>query len=233
MFIHEKTGRQFDTLEVLAVAYAAQRINKGYLKFTSYDYHRNILHNRANKEIVKNHFASWKNPKDENPDKITILESDTAQASNVRNHFKKYTFGVLANNLNEFQQDLFIAVSADQVSATQLGILAYVPEMIEREKTENNLKRTVKNDFVDSKHIGAIGDKFEGICKLIAKQYHTGYERFIYTAAYEGNILGFFCKFEFQEGDLKLINGKVKDLIYNKKLKVNETRLNYVKVRNA
>ena len=69
MFIHEKTGRQFDTLEVLAVAYAAQRINKGYLKFTSYDYHKNILHNRANKEIVKNHFASWRNPKDENLDR--------------------------------------------------------------------------------------------------------------------------------------------------------------------
>ena len=38
-----KQGQMFNTLEVLAVAYAAQRINKGYVKFGSFDYHKNIF----------------------------------------------------------------------------------------------------------------------------------------------------------------------------------------------
>lgn len=235
--IDKKTGRQFNTLDVLAVAYAAQRINKGYIKFGSYDYHKNIILSKANKEIVKEHFdcfhGSFRRPEDKNYAKVTVLDEDKQAANDARSHFRKYTFGVLANNLNEFQQDLFNAVSADQVSATQLGILAYVPEMVKREKAETSLKNTVKTHFQDSKFLGGIGDKFNGQCTIIAKQYHTAYERFIYTAESNGDILSFFCKYELTEGDVKHINGKIKALVQNKKFKVNETRLNYVRVTNG
>ena len=228
-----RQGKMFNTLEVLAVAYAAHRINKGYIKFGSFDYHKNIVISRANKEIVKEHFVSWRKSGEDNLHRIQVLDSDKAQAANVRNHFKKYTLGLLGNSLNDFQQDLFQAVSADEVSSSELGILAYVPEMITREQTESNLKKVIKTDFADSQHIGAVGDKFQGECKIIAKHFHSMYERYIYTVVNQGNVLGFFCKFEFKEGENKIVNGKIKDLVYNTKLKVNETRLNYVKVTSV
>ena len=43
-----RQGKMFNTLEVLAVAYAAHRINKGYIKFGSFDYHKNVILSRAN-----------------------------------------------------------------------------------------------------------------------------------------------------------------------------------------
>lgn len=229
-------GKMFNTLEVLAVAYAAQRINKGYVKFGSYDYHKNIVLSKANKEIVKEHFdcfhGAWRRSEHGINAKISVLDEDKHAADNARAHFKKYTIGLLGNTLNDFQKDLFAAVSAEEVSSTELGILAYVPEMIKREQADSQLKKTVKNHFANSEFAGAIGDKFDGLCTIISKQFHTGYERYIYTVENNGNILSFFCKFEFAEGAKKHISGKIKALVQNKKYKVNETRLNYVKVLN-
>lgn len=232
-----KNEKKFNTLDVLAVAYAAQRINKGYVKFGSYDYHKNIILSKANKEIVKEHFdcfhSSWRRQEDKIRAQVNVLDEDKQAADNARSHFKKYTLGLLGNSLNDFQKDLFTAVSADEVTASQLGILAYVPEMVKREKAETSLKKTVKNHFQDSKFLGEIGDKFDGSCTIISKQYHTAYERFIYTAESSGDILSFFCKYELAEGDVKHISGKIKALVQNKKFKVNETRLNYVRVTNG
>ena len=232
-----KQGQMFNTLEVLAVAYAAQRINKGYVKFGSYDYHKNIILSKANKEIVKEHFncfhSSWHRQDDKIRAQVNVLDEDKQAADTARAHFKKYTLGLLGNKLNDFQKDLFSAVSADEVSATQLGILAYVPEMVKREQAESTLKKTVKTQYRDSEFVGAIGDSYEGICTIIGKQYHSAYEKFIYTVENKGNVLSFFCKFDFAEGAQKQVKGKIKALVQNKKFNVNETRLNYVKVYSA
>ena len=230
--ISSKKSKMYNTLEVLAVAYAAHRINKGYIKFGSYDYHKNIVINKANKEIVKDHFWNYKGD-EALMHKVTITDEDRENASNARAHFKKYTLGLLGNTLNEFQQDLFAAVTAEEVSSSQLGIIAYVPEMVKREQAESALKKTVKQEFRESKHVGARGETFEGICRILSKQWFSSFERWGYTVESEGNLLSFFNKFEFQEGETRLVKGKIKDLVNNKKFKVDETRLNYVRLFNV
>lgn len=223
-------AKMFNTLEVLAVAYAAYRINNGYLKFETYDYHKNIIEKYSNKDYVKGYYN--KSVFKHIPI-IEITDADREHAAKARSHFNKYTIGILGNSLTDFQQDLFSAVTADEVSFSQLGVLAYVPEMIVREQRESALKKTLKQDFKESKHVGARGETFEGVCRILSKQWFNSFERWGYTVESDGNLLSFFNKFEFQEGETRLIKGKIKDLVNNKKFKVNETRLNYVKLFNV
>ena len=50
----------YNTLEVLAVAYAAYRMNQGYIKFGSYDYHKNIVITKLIKKLLKTIFGITK-----------------------------------------------------------------------------------------------------------------------------------------------------------------------------
>jgi hypothetical protein len=219
---------EFKTQDVLAVAYAAYRHNDGYVKDT---YRFSEPENKtlfSNKDIVKYQFRPEFRPEDFSPIKTT--QDDYESVDNALKHFRRYTLGLLGETLNDFQTDVMQAIGNESVEWNRLGLLAYVPELVNRETKENELKKTIRTEYRDSVWIGDPGESVEGVCQIIASHYSSHYERYAYTADYMGNLISFWNKFEIPKGERRKFRAKVKSKTKNRLFDVNETALNYVKV---
>lgn len=223
-----KNETEYSTQTVLAVAYAAYRINDGYLKDTarfSEPTNKTIF---SNKDLVKFQLRPEFRPNDFVPFKTT--PEDYEGVDEAVKHFRRYTFGIIGDTLSDFQKDIIECASLSHVGFSKMGLLAYVPELVQREIKENKLKKTLRTEYRDSLYIGGVGDKVEGVCQIINSHYSPHYERYAYTADVMGNLIGFWNKFELQIGERKRFNAKVKAHGKNRLFEVNETQLNYVKV---
>ena len=139
-------------------------------------------------------------------------------------------FGIIGDNLSDFQRDIVDVASQDTVRFEQLGLVAFIPEFVNRELKEGALKKTIRTEYRESLYIGGIGESVEGVCKIIDSHYSGHYERYAYTADVMGNLIGFWNKFEIPIGERKKFKAKVKAHVKNRLFDVNETQLNYVKV---
>lgn len=223
-------GKEYSTQDVLAVACAAHRINAGYLKITQ-RHSEDKPTKHSNKEMVKFYFAK-KNGSYTDSDFVMFEpdESDYAHVETIRNHFKRYTMELLGNSLGGFQKDCFNAISNDTVTEKNLGIVAYVPELVKREKHDNSIKKVIRVEYRNSQHIGKTGEAVEGVIKILDRRWSENWESFNYTAVLDGNLVSFMNKFEHPIDGMKRIKAKVKDHTQNRLFSANETRLNYVKL---
>lgn len=218
----------FKTQDVLAVAYAAYRNNEGYVKDTfrfSEPVNETLF---SNKDIIKFQFRPDFRPDDFKPLKTT--DEDYEKVDDALKHFRRYTLGVIGGQLSDFQQDVLDAIGQEQVPYAKLGLLAYVPELVDREIKENALKKTIRTEYRDSLYIAGVGDYVEGVCQILASHYSSHYERYAYTADYMGNLISFWNKHEIPVGDRRKFKGKVKSHTKNRLFDVNETALNYIKI---
>lgn len=229
--IYEKPmPKEFPTQDVLAVACAAHRINGGYLKVAQ-RFSEGKPTQHSNKEMVKFYFA---NKNGGYVDKDFVLfepnEDDYAHVETIRNHFKRYSMELLGDSLSGFQKDCFLAISNDTVTTSQLGVVAYVPELVKREKHDNSVKKTIRVEYRNSQHIGKAGDDVEGVAKILDRRWSEKWSSYNYTAVLDGNLVSFMNKYDHPIDSMKRIKGKVRDHTQNRLFSANETRLNYVKL---
>lgn len=225
MITKEKT---FKTQDVLAIAFAAYRSNKGYIK-DSYRFSEpgnNPIF--SNKEIVKLQLNPEYRPGDFKP--VRTTEEDYEAVDVALKHFRRYSMELLGEGLNDFQKSIFEQVILEEVEYSKLGMLAYVPELVAREVKENALKKKLRTEYRDSVYIGAQGDSVEGVCLILDSHYSSHYERYVYTADYMGNIISFWNNFEIPVGERRKFKARVKEQTTNRLFAINETALNYVKV---
>lgn len=219
---------EYKTQDVLAVAFRAFKINNGYVKDTvrfSEPTNNTVF---SNKDLVKFQMRPEFRP----PDFVT-MQTDTDDYSDVDSalkHFRRYTFGMLGESLSDFQKDVIENVWSETVEFNKLGILAYVPALVERELKENSLRKTIRTEYRESKYIAGVGESVEGVCKILDRHYSSHYERYKYTCDYMGNIIGFWNKFEIPVGEHRKFKGKVKSHDKNRLFEVSETTINYVKI---
>ena len=221
-------SKQYPTQEVLAIAYAAYEKNGGYLKDTfrfSEPTNETVF---SNKDIVKFQLEKEFRPNDFTPLKITA--DHFAKVDEALKHFRRYTLGVIGDTLSDFQKDTLETLWSDSIGYSKVGILAYVPELVQRETKESNLKKLIRTEYRDSNVIGEQGESVEGVCQILHSHYSSHYERYSYTADYMGNLISFWNKFELKEGDRKRFKGKVKAHSKNRMFEVPETQLNYIKL---
>lgn len=219
---------EYKTQDALAVAYAAYRINNGYIKDTarfSEPTNNTIF---SNKDMVKFQFRPEFRPDDFRP--FATTDEDYESVENAVKHFKRYAFGIIGDTLTDFQKDIIEQVNLDRVEFSKLGLVAYVPELVARETKDNTLKKTIRTEYRDSVYIGDIGEPVEGVCKILDSYYSTHYERFAYTADYMGNLVSFWNKYEIPVGERRKFKAKVKKHSKNKLFSVNQTDLNYVRL---
>ena len=214
------------TQEALAMAVAAQRINKGYVKDT-----RRFSEDNptifSNKEIVKFAFNPDYAPVDFVLPKPTAEDYETV--AEIHKWMKRYVMLGLAD-LDEFKRDMIDSVSQDTVIKNNLGRVAFIPEFVKRDKHETGLTKEIRIEYRNSKHLGKEKDVVEGVIKILDKRYSSHWESYNYTAVIDGNLVSFMNKFEHNVGDMKRIKAKVKAQSKNKLFSANETRLNYVKL---
>ena len=219
---------EYKTQDVLAVAFRAFKINKGYIKDTvrfSEPVNNTVF---SNKDLVKFQMRPEFRPPDFTAMKTD--EDDYADVNSALKHFRRYTFGMLGESLSDFQKNVIENVWSENVEFNKLGILAYVPALVERELKENSLKKVIRTEYRESKYIAGIGESVEGVCKILDRHYSSHYERYKYTADYMGNIIGFWNKFEIPVGEHRKFKGKVKAHDKNRLFEVSETSINYVKI---
>jgi len=218
----------YSTQDILATAFAAYRKNNGYVKYTqrySEPENKTLF---ANKELVKHSFMPQWAPGDFVAPAVTTDDYD--DANTALQHFKKYTIKLLGDQLSGFQKDVLMTVSEAEVDSNKIGLLSYVPEMIKRDIEKSRFTKLLRTEYRDSEYVGAVGDKIEGVIKILNAFYSNTWERWAYTADFKGNVISFMSADEHKIDSHLRIRARVKDQVKNYHFSVNESRLNYVKV---
>ena len=218
--------------DALAVAYAAYRINQEtYIKDIRRFSDENTKTQFPNKDLVRYYYetksgVNWV-PKDF--EMFEPTESDYANVEEARKWMKRYVMLGLGE-LDGFKADMIKELSQDEVAVKSMGRIAYAPEFIARDQHESGLKKTIRVEYRDSRHIEPVGATVEGVIEILDKRYSSQWESYNYTGVIEGNLVSFMNKYEHEVGSRKRLKAKVKSHTKNRLFSADETRLNYVKL---
>ena len=222
--------------EALAVAYAAYRINSNaYLKHTQRFSEQENKTKFANKDLVRMYWEKKNNVAEAQwlPSDFEIFEpaeEDYANVQEALKWMKRYVMLGLGE-LDDFKRDMVTELSKEQVPFKSMGRIAFAPEFIKRDMHESSLKKTIRVEYRDSKHIEPVGATVETVIEILDKRYSTQWESYNYTCVTtDGNLVSFMNKFEHAVGAMLRCKAKVKSHTKNKLFSADETRLNYVKL---
>jgi hypothetical protein len=134
-------------------------------------------------------------------------------------------------DLGDFKRQMIEELNKEQVRFKSMGRIAFAPEFIARDQHESSLKKEIRVEYRDSKHLGAEKDSVEAVITILDKRYSTQWESYNYTAVTtEGNLVSFMNKFAYDVGVMLRCKAKIKAQTKNKLFSADETRLNYVKL---
>jgi hypothetical protein len=225
----------FSTDEALKLSFAIYRINKNYYKETVYDKDGNVSF-WGNKDAIKFMFAlkaisegSKNHWVPEQFEPVEVTNEDVAALESARSHFKRYTFLMIGNDLSQFQRDTFAAFSSEECTPKNVGFVAYVPAMIQRELHDLAYRRRLKTDFVDSVHYN-VDSSISGELEILRSFYLKDYNLYSYIAGVGGNLVHFNKDKKYEIGSKYSIRAKAKkhEIEYDTRLPM--TKLNYVKL---
>lgn len=230
-----KSTKIVSLTDALAVAYAAYRINKGtYIKDTR-RFSEETPTQFDNKSLVRYYWSKKLNTDDAEylPSDFVMFEPTEEDYASVEEALKWMNRYVILGlgALNDFTKDMVTEFSKEEIQVKSMGRIAYAPEFIKRDQHENGLKKEIRVEYRDSKHLGNEKDAVDCVVRILDKRYSSQWESYNYTAVTtEGNLVSFMNKFEHNLGDRKRIKAKVKSKTKNRLFEANETRLNYVKI---
>ena len=222
--------------DALAVAYAAYRINGNtYTKDTRRFSTEENKTQFDNKSLVRFYWEKKLGTRDAQylPSDFEMFEpteADYASVQEALKWMKRYVMLGLGE-LDGFKADMVKELSKDEATLASQGRIAFAPEFIARDQHETGLKKTIRVEYRDSKHIEPVGEKVETVVEVLDKRWSNQWESYNYTCVTtDGNLVSFMNKFEHAVGARKRIKAKVKSHTKNRLFSADETRLNYVKL---
>lgn len=232
---------EYPTERLIELAFAAHRVNSGYVKETR-RYSEGQPTTYSNKEIVAYSAAHYNQynekdsvlrtwvPSDFVPVKVT--DEDLAAKADADRHMRRYTLLSLGN-LNDFQQDIFSAYSSETMPVNRVGLIAYLPEFVNRELQDKMYKERLKKEFANSDYFDNRVDGTVEILKVIrvAKEYDEPF--YMHFGAVDGNLICFARKEGFAVGKFYTITAKVKGQDRERETGLPITRVNYVKLKKT
>jgi hypothetical protein len=222
--------------DALAVSYAAQRINGNtYVKHTQRFSEADNKTKFPNKDLVRYYWEKKHDTLDAQwlPSDFEMFEPTEEDHANVQEALKWMKRYVMLGlgDLDNFKADMVKELSQDEVRVTNMGRIAYAPEFIARDQHESSLKKTIRVEYRDSKHIEPVGASVETVVEILDKRYSSQWESYNYTCVTaDGNLVSFMNKYEHAVGDRKRLKAKVRSHTKNRLFSADETRLNYVKL---
>lgn len=159
---------------------------------------------------------------------VTQEDADTAHA--IIQYYRRLTFGVIADNLNDYMQRVFSSTQKAEVKFSDFGILASVPSAYDKEMTKRRIEKEAKN--TKQEHIGKIGESLILEIRYISTRFVQKLNCYAHDAVTnDGHLVNFLNKIELgKPGSVQKIRAKVKAHGVNYQTKTIETQLNYVKV---
>lgn len=227
---------EYSTASLIELAYAAYRVNKGYVKQTR-RYSEGQPTTFANKELIAYTAQTLFDqtvpfqPEDFVPLKVTQEDKDEVEAG--AKFMRRYTM-LAMGDLPDFENDLFAAYSSEKMPIGRVGLIAYLPAFVDREVKNKLYKQRLKTDFADSKHL--TGDRLEPteveILKVITLNNDWISEPAYMHFGAIGNDLVCFTKKEMYAVDNTYdIVARIKGEDHERDTGLPMTRLNYVKLR--
>jgi hypothetical protein len=159
-----------------------------------------------------------------------ITEADLEIADAIIKHFRRLSFGVLGDNLNDYMTRVFNVTQKELVSFADLGVLASVPQVYEREIQSKEIKNIAKE--TKQEYLGKEGDRLTLRIRYINTRFIPNLNCFAHDAITDTNhLVNFLNKIELgKTGTCHTIQARVKKQGVNYITKTIETQLNYVKV---
>lgn len=161
---------------------------------------------------------------------INIKQQDADMAADIVRHYRKLTFGVIADNLNDYMTRVFASTQKEQVTFKDLGVVASVPALYQKDLEKRRLEKESKNSVQE--HIGVVGESIELTIRYIGTRFVQKLECYAHDAITNtGHMVNFLNKKQLGEvGQTQKIRAKVKAHGNNYQTKALQTQLNYVKV---
>jgi hypothetical protein len=214
---------------VLELACAAYRTNEGYLKMEQpvYDEDTNecLFVKSANKQLIKKELRRREN---ERPPSMEVLDVDRELADVIQQHGRKLMFNVISGE-NDFLMDISRFLETGKIPEVSIGLVAYMPQWYYKSLEEKEIKRKLREldeGFLD-KPSAKLTNKN---CEIIQSDYSENFASWNICAIIDNKLATWFGKNKMNLGPAILVSAKVKDHRTHWKFKVEETRLNYVKV---
>jgi hypothetical protein len=221
--------KKFTAIEALSMACAIYRCN-GYTNTSTY------LVNDPNGEQRwnnKDHLIYQMMPSlahKEYNSLFKVKREDLDIACDIVKFYRKLSFGVLGGELNDYMQRVFSSTQNEMVGLNELGIIASIPKIYERDIQEKFLKDEAKKTIQE--YIGQEGETVTLNIRYLRTKYIEKIECYAHEAVTSTNYLvNFLSKKQLGSlGDEQQIQARVKKHTQNYTTKTAETQLNYVKV---
>jgi len=225
MFVALKT---YNTIEMIALAYAVDRINKGYVKFSNSTA-------KSNKDIFMGQIAKIDQPQYfTDVAEVVVTDVDREAATQVEKKLSHMILKSIKGFDNTFEQNMYNAVFKDSVTRNNLPMISFVPEFVRRETQQKTTTREIVNNYSESVHMTSAKDAV-GVAKILRAIYMSNFEKYMYVAVTEaGNLIRFYIKEKFAVDDkIKITSCKIKNTEVDKITKMNVTLLNFVRFKRV
>ena len=210
----KKVTRIWPTMDVVAAACAAQRVNGTYIKVP---YQLGDENKRqTNRELVYQYL--------ENDSFVT--DADRLMAEDIKEYFKGYTFKVLSGAyLSEFDRNTMKILEEEFTpEGYNVALLCSIPNNYLKAKKRDEADRRTR--FAQGGYVGKIGERLNLQVEVIKCVFSQKWGIFYVTAMTTSDQAIFFgYKQEVAVGTVLNINGTVK------RQDNNQTQLNRVKVK--
>ena len=213
----KKVTRIWPTMDVVAAACAAQRVNGAYIKVP---YQLGVdgdnIKRTTNRELVYQYLE----------DESFITDADRLLAEDIKEYFKGYTFKVLSGAyLSEFDRNTMKILEEEFTpEGYNVALLCSIPNNYLKAKKRDEADRRTR--FAQGGYVGKVGERLNLQVEVIKCVFSQKWGIFYITAMTTSDQAIFFSyKQEVSEGTVLNINGTVK------RQDNNQTQLNRVKVK--
>lgn len=210
----KKVSRIFDTMDVVAAACAAQRVNGAYIKVPYQLGEENKR--QTNRELVYQFLE----------DVSFITDDDRLMAEEIKAHYQGKTFKILAGGfVTDYDRTALKMLETETCpEGYNVAVLSSIPasylKSVARDKADSRTR------FATGGYIGKIGDKVQLDVEVIKCVFSQKYGIYFATAITKSDEVVFFSyKQELTIGTLMTIKGTVKN-----QRDGNVTQLNRVKI---
>jgi hypothetical protein len=226
------SNKEFPTQQVLELACAAQRVNGAYIKESENVWAEDgvfMYSKKTNKMLMLctlDH-ANWTaDPKDA-PMPLKVLPEDTAQAEEIKKHFRKFLFSAIEGE-NDFQTNINSILSSDAVKQSQFGYVACLPSVHVRDVAQTKVKRAAQQ--VEDGSLAEIGSTVKDLdAEIISSIKSKNFEGYNIDAIINSKMVSWMSKTDLKLGPCVVVKAKVKDCNKHWKHQNDVTRLHYVK----
>lgn len=230
-------AKKYPLQQVLELACAAERSNKGYVKTIEAIYateddgkFKTMAYKHPNKTLMLVALGEDKTsytPEFPKPELISTNLADRELATEIQKYYRRLAFAAIEGT-NEFQIEVNSLLNSEDIPLNKLGFIACLPSTYKRDYSKNQMEKRVKT--VDDGYLDNIGSSvFDLDCEVLAVQRSKNFDAWNIDAIINNKMVSWMSKNELKLGACVVIKAKVKDHSKHWKYENPVTRLNYVK----